>query len=122
MPVVRRLTRPRASLPVEDRIHSVQGLHRGRGIRECSRVRGVLMSNLPPGVTTGMLPGNDAATGAFETFAEQLTDKLGHPPISDERFESLCDWLWERIEAAYRAGVADAHADHAANEPRGDMP
>lgn len=72
------------------------------------------MSNLPPGVTDSMIPGNSPADQAFDGFCETLTtflDKTAMVKLSDEAFEVLSMWIWEMLQRAQRDGYAAALAD-----------
>lgn len=64
------------------------------------------MSNLPPGVTTNMIPGNRPEDIAAEAFQEELGEVTGNL-LPDDVFEKLCLWLDEKMGAAYSSGYED---------------
>ena len=56
-----------------------------------------MSSNLPPGVTDGMLPGNRSDDIAYEKMCEDLSNILDKVmlTISESAFDALAEWLWD---------------------------
>ena len=75
------------------------------------------MSNLPPGITVGMLPGNSAEELAAEAFAADFDAALAELKVittfvlSEEAEELLSRWTWDRIRSSYQAGFKDGAAE-----------
>ena len=71
-----------------------------------------MSSNLPPGVTTSMLPGNRHEDAEYERLANDLYEVVPEG-VSDELFDLLVEFVDERVQRAYSAGYRDAVADTA---------
>lgn len=70
-------------------------------------------SNLPPGVTDAMIPGNTAADAKYEWLTQRLSLVLGNDAdkISDEAFELLALFVQEHAEGSYDQGFRDGVRD-----------
>jgi len=68
--------------------------------------------DLPPGVTTSMLPGNTPEDEAFEAFLEEI---YSHLPtglsIDADGLDKFTDWLWDLLSNIYRDGYQQGMAD-----------
>jgi hypothetical protein len=62
------------------------------------------LSNLPPGVTTNMLPGNRPEDIAYDNLCEALA---GVVPLSDEQIDKLAEWVSDKLDAANRDGYSE---------------
>ena len=72
-----------------------------------------MASNLPPGVTESMLPGNRPEDRELEARAEAIgsrLDQLGMDP-TDELIDKVIDLVIEFEEAAWTAGYNQAQDD-----------
>lgn len=79
------------------------------------------MSNLPPGVTDSMIPGNRPEDIEYDAFWEAVTNKaheLGLGEVwpdawpEDERIIQLIDWIsGEAYTKGYNAGLGDAQLE-----------
>lgn len=71
-------------------------------------------SNLPPGVTESMIPGNRPEDFADEAFLGALEDRLAAAGLGvDLDDEAIAKAIEIAKELAYAAGYADAEADAA---------
>lgn len=62
------------------------------------------LSNLPPGVTTNMLPGNRTEDIAYANLCEDLR---GIVALSDEQIDKLAEWVSDKLDAANRDGYSE---------------
>lgn len=71
------------------------------------------MSNLPPGVTDSMIPGNTPEDAAYEQFCEDLTTHLIAADVdtTTQEFEVLAERLYIARRATYDAGYRDGAAE-----------
>lgn len=65
------------------------------------------VSNLPPGVTENMIPGNRPADVAYENLCEAVGDLVGSEFAEGDKFEPLCQWISDRLDDANRAGYQE---------------
>lgn len=71
--------------------------------------------DLPPGVTTSMLPGNTPEDTASEELLEAISG-AAQEDLSEEALERLAALLETRIGAAYRSGYLAGQSDEAEAE------
>lgn len=62
------------------------------------------LSNLPPGVTTNMLPGNRPEDIAYDNLCEELA---GVVALSDEQIDKLAVWILDKLDIANRDGYSE---------------
>lgn len=84
------------------------------------------MSNLPPGVTESMIPGNRPEDIAYEELWERVYDKAyevglvtdaSNDLLESEPFIQLIDWLsGHAYQKGYTAGAADAQMNLLADQ------
>lgn len=66
-----------------------------------------MSSNLPPGVTDSMIPGNRPEDVRYERMADRLAEVMGGEPgdpIDHEKFDQLVDFVIAREDEAIREG------------------
>lgn len=64
-----------------------------------------MTSNLPPGVTDQMLPGNTPEDAAFEALCEALGEILPDiEQLSEETITRLAEFILDREAKAYKDG------------------
>ena len=74
-----------------------------------------MSSNLPPGVSEGMIPGNRPEDAAYEEWWEKFDEKCGENGITvpNEIYDS--EWFTNAIDLAkdmgYDSGYSDGQAD-----------
>lgn len=69
------------------------------------------MSNLPPGVTESMIPGNRPEDIEYEKFWQDMeaTNLLREEWVDDDNFINLIDWIITRVsQKSYQQGIDDA--------------
>lgn len=75
------------------------------------------LSNLPPGVTDNMIPGNrpeDQKQEAFlESFYEFEEGARKEHGTGDAYVEALAQWMWDGMGAAYQEGYNQGQHDEA---------
>lgn len=71
-----------------------------------------MASNLPPGITDSMLPGNTPEDIAFERLCEELQDYVP-AEMSEKHFLRLAEWIADKLEKAessgYNLGLQEAN-------------
>ena len=74
--------------------------------------RNIFGWDLPPGVTTSMLPGNTKEEQEAEALHDKLYDGLCKL-VSDEPSDELIEYIYKQIGEAYHLGYAQGMADEA---------
>ena len=71
-----------------------------------------MSSNLPPGVTDGMIPGNRPEDAEEERICEAITVLIGPDSLGEDALRRIEDHdLWWCLLIAYEYGKAQAEGD-----------
>jgi hypothetical protein len=69
------------------------------------------MSNLPPGVTTGMLPGNTREDAIAEARMERIYEALDGLGLTEDQIDAIAEKVNPLLVDAYQVGFSDGTAE-----------